>query len=220
MCFLQVRVSFFQTYWQLWSSNSHSVPWDSLVFSFMFHYCVRLLHVFMNMKCKKTSTSFWARPKPGTWSWACRMKPVWHLSEAHPSLQPLAHSRSSCAQGGFCWQSATLFAMIYFKPYRYPQLLFLNSTYSSVLRYDELFQSSICVWTRNGRSISAIYFQFGLKGTVMVEARVISPNSQIVLGICHQECPQIMFILIFWKPNWDILLFSLRYYKSVVRGMG
>lgn len=76
--------------------------------------------------------------------------------------------------------------MASFKSYGYPQLLSLNSTYSSVLCYDEKCSSFICVWTMNSRNISAIYLQFVLKGTVMVEAREIF-QTQIVFGICYKK---------------------------------
>lgn len=58
--------------------------------------------------------------------------------------------------------------------------------------------------------MSVIYFQFGLEEAVMGEATAIS-KSQGMFGIYHQNCPQIMFILIFWKKNSSVLLFSQKH---------
>lgn len=134
MYFLQMWVLVFQTYWQLWSSNPYFIPWDSLTFSFMFQHCVRLFYVYMNIKSKKHPQAF----EQGQ-NQVPRVEHVrWSLtSQKHIPAPPLAHSRASCARGGCCWLFAMLFTTVSFKPYGYPQLLSLNSTYSSVLCSDE-----------------------------------------------------------------------------------
>lgn len=63
----------------------------ALIVLFMFQYCVWFLNVYKNFKSKKHPywVCLWAVPKPHTWSWACQMKPMWHLSVIHPSSHQL-----------------------------------------------------------------------------------------------------------------------------------
>lgn len=133
MYFLQMWVSVFQTYWQLWSSNPYFIPWDSLTFSFMFQHCVRLFYVYMNIKSKKHPQAF----EQGQ-NQVPRVEHVrWSLtSQKHIPAPPLAHSCGFVCQR---WLLLTICNTIYNCIF---QTLWISTAF--ILKFNKFF--SVMLW--------------------------------------------------------------------------